>query len=63
MADTTARVCSITTWAHRLVDLDHLLRQAGAQVGRGAFHDTEEAGEVVRDLLPQPKRGLSTVEK
>jgi hypothetical protein len=36
--------------AHRLVNLDHLPGQAGAQVGIGAFHDPEEAGDVVRDL-------------
>ena len=36
--------------AHRLVDLDHLLGQAGAQVRTGALHDAEVAGDVVHDL-------------
>jgi hypothetical protein len=40
---------------HRLMDLDHLQRQAGAQVGTGALHHAEQPGQVVHvALLPQP---------
>jgi hypothetical protein len=44
-------LCStIDQQAHRLVDFDHLQRQAGAQVGTGALHHAEQAGQVVHDL-------------
>ena len=35
---------------HRLVDLHHLQRQAGAQVALVAVHHADEAGDVVRQL-------------
>ncbi|KFB72381.1 MAG: hypothetical protein AW09_002429 [Candidatus Accumulibacter phosphatis] len=32
------------------MDLDHLQRQAGSQVGTGPLHDSEQAGQVVHDF-------------
>jgi hypothetical protein len=36
--------------SHRFMDLDHLQRQAGSQVGTGPLHDSEQAGQVVHDF-------------
>jgi hypothetical protein len=56
MAASTSGVCStIEQQAHRLVDLDHLPGQAGAQVAARAVHHAEEAGDGLWvSFVPQP---------
>ncbi len=42
---------------HRLVDLGHLPRQAGAEVAARPVHDPEQGGDVVRQFGPAPVPG------
>jgi hypothetical protein len=49
--------------AHRLVQLDHLQRQARAQVALVAVHHPDRPVTLCGSLVPQPNTSLSTDEK